>query len=193
MTFLLGLTGSIGMGKSTTAKIFADFGCDIWDADQAVSRLYAPGGAAVEKVQRLFPDAVISGAVDKDALRKIISAQPDKLKELEAIVHPLVRHDREVARHSTMSDIMVFDIPLLFEIGAQSEMDAVACVNVDPNLQKERVMARGTMDEATFHLILSKQMPNAEKCALSDFIIDTTTMETARHAVETIVKQIRKG
>lgn len=193
MTFRLGLTGSIGMGKSTTAKMFADLGCDVWDADQAVARLYARDGAAIAQVAQLFPSAVIDGAVEKDVLRGIISEQPEKLKELEAIIHPLVRQDRDSARKAASSDIMVFDIPLLFETGAQAHMDAVACVFVDPVIQKQRVMSRGTMDETTFNLILSKQMPSAEKCDLSDFVIDTTTMESARHAVETIVKHIREG
>lgn len=191
MTFLLGLTGSIGMGKSTTARMFVDQGCALWDADAAVHRLYAPGGAAVEPMRAAFPQAVVDGTVSRDALKAIISADPSALKRIESIVHPLVAEDRARFRETASADILVFDIPLLFETGGNTAMDAVACVSVPPDVQKARVMARGTMSEAQFEQIRSKQMPNDEKCARADFVIVTDTLDHARAQVQDVVRQIR--
>jgi dephospho-CoA kinase len=192
MTFLLGLTGSIGMGKSTTAGLFAQAGCEIWDADAAVHRLYAQGGAAIAPIQKAFPASVIDGAVSRDALKQILAADPALFSQLEAIVHPLLAADRKAFRDGAKSDILVFDIPLLFETGGEAAMDAVACVRVDAETQRDRVMQRGTMTEAQFEQILAKQMPIDEKCARADFVIETDTPEHARAQVEAVLQHIRK-
>ncbi len=193
MSFALGLTGSIGMGKSTTADLFAQEGCAVWDADAAVHRLYAEGGAAVAPIRAAFPNAIEDGAVSRDALKRIIGADPTALKRIESIVHPLVAKDREAFRQAAKSDILVFDIPLLFETGGDAHMDAVACVSIPPDEQKRRVMARGSMTEAQFAQIRAKQMPNDEKCARSDFVIVTDTLDHARAQVQDVVRQIRAG
>ncbi|MCI5095659.1 MAG: dephospho-CoA kinase [Rhodobacteraceae bacterium] len=193
MSFALGLTGSIGMGKSTTARLFAEAGCDVWDADAAVHRLYQPGGAAVAPIRALFPDAIVEGAVSRDALRPIIGANPDALKQIEAIVHPLVAQDRADFRARATSDILVFDIPLLFETGGNAAMDAVVCVSAPPEVQKQRVMDRGTMTEAQFEQIRQKQMPNAQKVEQSDYVVVTDTLDHAAEQVAAILADIRKG
>lgn len=193
MSFALGLTGSIGMGKSTTAQMFVDEGCALWDADAAVHRLYSSGGAAVAPIGGVFPSAVVDGAVSRDALKQIISTDPAALNTIEAIVHPLVAKDRAAFRDAATADILVFDIPLLFETGGDTAMDAVACVSIPPEEQKRRVMARGTMTEAQFEQIRAKQMANDEKCARSDFVIVTDTLDHARAQVQDVVRQIRAG
>jgi dephospho-CoA kinase len=193
MRFALGLTGSIGMGKSTTAQMFVDEGCALWDADAAVHRLYAKGGAAVGPMGEGFPSAIVEGAVSREALKRIISEDRSALKRIEGIVHPLVAADRAAFRESVVADILVFDIPLLFETGGEAAMDAVACVRVSPDEQKRRVMERGTMSEAQFEQIRAKQMPNDEKCARSDYVIDTDTLDHARAQVQDVVRQIRAG
>lgn len=191
--FLLGLTGSIGMGKSTTAKMFAELGCDVWDADAAVHRLYAKGGAAVGAIAILLPDAVSDGEVQRDALKSHIKENPEVLSKIEDIVHPLVAEDRARFIEKSSAEIVVLDIPLLFENGTGSEFDAVAVVSVDPDTQRERVMARGQMSEEMFEKIRTKQMPNAEKEARADFVIPTYNLQDAKKAVETIVMKIRAG
>lgn len=193
MSFALGLTGSIGMGKSTTAQMFVDEGCVLWDADAAVHRLYSKGGAAVQPMRVAFPKAVIDGAVSRDALRHVIAGDQSALRRIEAIVHPLVAADRAAFRDAATADILVFDIPLLFETGGDATMDAVACVSIPAEEQKRRVMERGTMTEAQFEQIRLKQMPNEEKCARSDFVIVTDTLDHARAQVQDIVRQIRAG
>jgi dephospho-CoA kinase len=189
--FLLGLTGSIGMGKSTTAAMFADAGCAVWDADAAVHRLYAKGGAAVPAFMDAFPEAVIEGEVSRPVLKTIIANDPTALKKIEAIVHPLVGQDRAAFLENARSDIVVLDIPLIFETGGNKRMDAVACVTVSAETQQERVMARGTMTLEQFENIRSKQMPNDEKCALSDYVIETDTLEHARAQVLAIIDDIK--
>ncbi len=193
MKFALGLTGSIGMGKSTTAQMFVDEGCALWDADAAVHRLYAIGGAAVGPMGEDFPSAIVEGAVSREALKRIISEDSSALKRIEGIVHPLVAADRAAFRESAVADILVFDIPLLFETGGEAAMDAVACVRVSPDEQRRRVMERGTMSETQFEQIRAKQMPNDEKCARSDYVIDTDTLDHARAQVQDVVRQIRAG
>ena len=191
MSFALGLTGSIGMGKSTAAGMFADEGCAVWDADAAVHRLYGRGGAAVAPLAAAFPEAIKNGTVDRAALKARIAQDPQALRRIETIVHPLVAADREAFRAAARADIAVFDIPLLFETGGEARMDAVAVVSVDPEIQEERVMARGTMTRAQFRQILSRQMPDAEKRARADYVIVTDTMEHARQQVRAIVADIR--
>lgn len=191
MSFSLGLTGSIGMGKSTTAKMFAAAGCAVWDADAAVHRLYGAGGAAVEPMRVAFPEAIKDGAVSREALKVLIGADPSVLKRIEAIVHPLVAADRALFRETATADVLVFDIPLLFEAGGATEMDAIACVHVDAETQKARVMARGTMSEAQFEQIRAKQMPIADKLAQSDYHIKTDTLAHAEAQVTEILADIR--
>lgn len=192
MKFKLGLTGSIGMGKSTTANIFAKLGCAVWDADAAVHRLYGEKGAAVAPIAAKFPQAIKDGAVSRDRLRVLISDNPAVLVELETIVHPLVQQDREAFISNNPDKIGVFDIPLLFETNGDKAMDAVACVSVSAELQRDRVMARGTMSAETLDQILSRQMPNSEKCARSTYVIETDTFEHARAQVEAIVAGIER-
>ncbi|WP_417713404.1 dephospho-CoA kinase [Pseudophaeobacter arcticus] len=192
MTFYLGLTGSIGMGKSTTAGIFAQAGCAVWDADAAVHRLYAAGGAAVAPMQEAFPAAIVAGAVSREALKQILADDPAAFARLESIVHPLLAADRQEFKDTATSDILVFDIPLLFETGGDVAMDAVACVRVDAATQRVRVLERGTMTEAQFEQILAKQMPIDEKCARADFVIETDTLDHAKTQVSAILDQIRQ-
>ena len=189
--FLLGLTGSIGMGKSTTAQMFVDHGCALWDADAAVHRLYAKGGTAVAPFEAAFPDAVIDGAVSRSALKEIIERDPAVLKQIEAIVHPLVGQDRATFLEQTQADIVVLDIPLLFETGGDARVDATACVVTDDATQEARVMERGTMTREQFLAIKAKQMPAAEKCARATYVIETDTLEHAAAQVQDIVKEIR--
>lgn len=189
--FLLGLTGSIGMGKSTTAKMFSEYGCAVWDADAAVHRLYAKGGAAVAPFATLFPDVIVDGAVSRPALKKIIGRDPAALKQIEAIVHPLVGQDRSDFLAQVDADIVVLDIPLLFETGGDARMDATACVFTDDVTQQSRVMERGTMTLEQFLVIKSKQMPAQEKCGRATYVIETDTLEHAAQQVQTIVQTIR--
>ncbi|MGB1236508.1 MAG: dephospho-CoA kinase [Planktomarina sp.] len=191
MTIRLGLTGSIGMGKSTTAQMFAAQGCAVWDADVAVHRLYAKGGAAVEPMEALFPSAAVNGEVDRNALRTELQKTPDALKQIEAIVHPLVHANRAEFASNTNAKIAVFDIPLLFENDLEGNFHATACVSVDLKTQKSRVMARGTMAEADFELILSKQMPNAEKVAMADYTITTHSLDAAENTVASIITDLQ--
>lgn len=193
MSFRLGLTGSIGMGKSTTANLFAEAGCDVWDADAAVHRIYAKGGSAVEPMRALEPRAVIDNAVSRPSLRALMGEDPTLLGRIEKIVHPLVGKDRQEFIDAAQSDILVFDIPLLFETGGNKAMDAVVCVSVPPEIQQKRVMDRGTMTLAQFEQIKAKQMPNDDKVALADYVVITDTMDHAREQVQAIVNTIKAG
>lgn len=192
MTVKVGLTGSIGMGKSTTAKMFAERGCAVWDADAAVHRLYGRGGAAVEPIRAVFPNAVENGEVRRSRLRDIISADPQALPAIEEIVHPLVQQDRDAFAAAHADQVIVFDIPLLFETGAEAEMDATACVTVSRETQKARVLDRGTMTAEQFEAILAKQMPNEEKLARADYAIDTSSLESAARDVQDVLYHITR-
>lgn len=190
--FRLGLTGSIGMGKSTTARFFADAGVPVWDADAAVHRLYAPSGAAFAPLKKLCPQAAGPDGIDRAALKAWIAADPDALAQIERVVHPLVTRDRADFIARSQSDILVFDIPLLFETGAETQMDAVAVVSAPPDLQRARVLARPGMSAAQFDLVLSKQLPDAEKRARADFIIESIDLDSARTEVHEILRRIRE-
>lgn len=193
MSFILGLTGSIGMGKSTTAKMFAQEGVPVWDADAAVHRLYAPGGAAVAPLAKLCPEALQDGGISREALKEWIARDETALEQIEKVVHPLVAQDRaEFLRAHEGDPLVVLDIPLLFETGAQGQVDAVAVVSAPAEDQRARVLARGTMSEAQFDAILAKQTPDTEKRARADFIIETTSLEAARAAVQGVIRQIRQ-
>ena len=190
--FLLGLTGSIAMGKSTTAQMFRDAGVPVWDADATVHRLYAPGGGAVAPVAALVPSALKGGGIDRAALSTAIRADDTLLTRIEAAVHPLVRQDRVDFVAGLTSDIAVLDIPLLFETGAESECDAVVVVTAPPEVQRARVMSRPGMTQDRFDALLSRQMPDADKRARADFVIDTSRgLEAARAAVHSVLETVR--
>ncbi len=191
MSYLLGLTGSIGMGKSTTAAMFRDAGCPVWDADQTVHDLYAPGGGAVAPVGRHFPTALRDGGIDRNALKLALAGNPDAMDLLEAIVHPLVAASRRdfIAAHAD-SPLIVLDIPLLYEGGADAFLDGVAVVSTDPATQTARVMARPGMTADLLSMILARQMPDADKRARADWIIPTDTLDGARAAVMALVHTI---
>ncbi|MEP5090527.1 MAG: dephospho-CoA kinase, partial [Paracoccaceae bacterium] len=191
MTFVLGLTGSIGMGKSTTAKLFAQAGCDVWDADAAVHRLYSRGGAAVAPVRAIFPDAIEAQAVSRKVLKQLIQDEPARLRKIEKVVHPLVAADRAAFLKQVKSDIAVLDIPLLYETGGADKMDAVVVVSAPAVVQRARVLDRGTMTETQFEQILAKQVPDAEKRARADYVITTESVESANAQVQNVIADIR--
>jgi dephospho-CoA kinase len=174
---IVALTGSIGMGKSTTAAIFNELGVPIWDADGAVHRIYAPGGPAVDPVSQSFPNVLTpEKGIDREALSACVVGKPDALKVLEAIVHPLVGQDRAAFLAEARAQghpIALVDVPLLFETGGQAYVDAVIVVSCAPALQRERVMSRPGMTQDKFNAILARQMPDSEKQALADYVITT--------------------
>jgi dephospho-CoA kinase len=173
---VLGLTGSIGMGKSTVLRMFAEQGAATWSADDAVSRLYAKGGAAVEKIAALVPSAIADGAVDRSVLAELVLRDPALLSRIEAVVHPLVADDRasflESARKNRAS-AAVLDIPLLFETGAEQAFDAVVVVSAPEEIQRARVLARPGMTPEKLEALLARQMPDAKKRRRADYVIDT--------------------
>lgn len=193
MTFRLGLTGSIGMGKSTTAGIFAEEGCAVWDADAAVHRLYAQGGAGVAVIAAVFPKAVVDGVVDRGRLRAIIAQDPTALRRIEGIIHPLVAQDRAEFIAAQKADVTVLDIPLLYETEGERDLDAVAVVSAPADVQRARVLERDTMNEADFETIMARQVPDAEKRTRADYVIETDSLDHAREQVRAILAQIRQG
>lgn len=192
---VVGLTGSIGMGKSTTAGLFAERGIAVNDADAVVHDLYR--GEAVEPIGRLFPEVVKAGRVDRTKLAENLAKNPAKFTELEAIVHPLVRQ-REVRfldeQRAAGADMVVLDIPLLFETGGADRVDVVVVVSCDADIQRRRVLERPGMTVEKYEMILSRQMPDAEKRRRADFIIDTGHgIDAARRQVADVVAEIRAG
>ena len=187
---ILGLTGSIGMGKSTTAAMFRDAGVPVWDADAVVHRLYAPGGPAGPALETAFPGTVrADGHVDRDALRALVAEDPSVLDRIDAIVHPMVAEDR--ARFLAAHDgLVVLDVPLLFETGLDAACDAVAVVSTSAEEQRRRVLSRGSMTDEAFEAILSRQVPDAEKRARADYIIPADTMDGAHAAVAAILEEL---
>lgn len=192
---LVGLTGSIGMGKSETAKMFRALGVPVYDADAAVHKLYEKGGKAVEPIRAAFPSAIVDDAVDRKALSRCVLGLPDEMKKLEAIVHPLVgeaqmnflRENMEAGEH-----MVVLDIPLLYETGGETRVDVVVVVSAPYDLQKTRVLARPDMDEAKFAAIHAKQVPDAEKRKRADFIVESDKgLDHARAQVEAIVEALK--
>ena len=188
---LLGLTGSIGMGKSTTGGMFADEDALVWDADAAVHRLYARGGAAVAPLGEAFPGVVVDGAVDRTRLAAALGRDEEAFKRLEAIVHPLVAQDRAQDLATARAEgvrLAVLDIPLLFETGGDAFVDAVVVATADPEVQAARVLARPGMTRERFEAILARQTPDAEKRRRADFLVDTGQgLEAARDQVREIV------
>lgn len=188
--FCLGLTGSIGMGKTTTADMFRDAGVAVWDADATVHRLYSRNGAAVEAIRAVFPKAIVDDAVSRAELRVIIQSDLAALGTLESIVHPLVAADRERFR-TEQKGLIVFDIPLLFETSANDWLDAVLVVSVDEETQRERVFSRDGMTEDLFNDILSRQISDKEKRERADFVIETRDLTSTREKVGALISELR--
>ena len=189
---VLGLTGSIGMGKSTTAKMFREAGVPVHDSDETVHRLYA--GKAAPLIEEAFPGTVRDGAVDRGLLAAQVLGRPEAMKKLETIIHPLVRADADafVARHrDATTPLVVLDIPLLFETGGRSRVDKVVVVTAPAEVQRERVLARPGMTEEKLAAILASQVPDAEKRRQADFIIDSSQgLEAARAEVARIISDL---
>ncbi|MCV0394648.1 MAG: dephospho-CoA kinase [Rhizobiaceae bacterium] len=192
---VLGLTGSIGMGKSTTARMFAEAGVPVHDADAAVHRIQ--NGPALEAIAAAFPGVVVGGRVDRDRLGKAVFGRPEALRRLEAILHPLVRADSDafLARHREGgTPVVLLDIPLLFETGGRDRVDKVVVVSAPADVQRERVMARPGMTAERFEAILSRQTPDAEKRARADFVIDTSRgLREARRQVRAILHELENA
>lgn len=191
----IGLTGSIAMGKSTTAAMFAEEGAIVIDADAMVAALYGVGGAGVQAIVGLAPEAVINGAVDRDRLRAAVAADGSLLSRIEAVIHPLVKAEREAAVETARAagaTVIVFDIPLLLETGAEAEVDLVVVVSAPAAMQRERALARPGMTAERFEMLLARQMPDAEKRARADYVIDTSAgLEPVRAAVRCILTDLK--
>jgi dephospho-CoA kinase len=170
----IALTGSIGMGKSTVAKMFERAGVPVFDADAVVRQLQGPGGGLIAKIGELFPGTVRCGTLDRDCLAHIVLGDPAKLAALEQLVHPAVREAREnfVTQHDN-AEALVFEIPLLFETNGQKEFDKVVVVSAPSDVQRARVLERAGMSTAKLDSILARQMPDEEKCKRADFVVDT--------------------
>jgi dephospho-CoA kinase len=185
----LGLTGSIGMGKSTVAKMFADEGVPVFDADSAVHRLQGPEGALVDEIEAHFPGTTGPGGVDRGALAERVLGEPEALRRLEALIHPAVASEREafLADHAS-APLVVLDIPLLFEAGGWAQVDRILVVSAPAEVQRERVLRRPGMTEDKFEQILARQLPDSEKRARADFVISTAgPKEETRRAVRRIL------
>lgn len=194
---VLGLTGSIGMGKTTTAAMFAELGVPVWEADAAVHRLYGLGGEGSRAIADLVPEAASETGTDRTILRAAIMADPDLLPRIEAAIHPLVAADRAqflASARADGADLALCDIPLLFEAGADRLVDKILVVTAPSDTQRERVLARPGMTEEAFQALLAKQLPDAEKRARADFIIDTGQgLEPVQKQVAEIVAALRAG
>ncbi len=187
---ILGLTGSIGMGKTTTAKMFSDRGVPVWDADETVHRLYKTDKKTIGVFQRKIPQVVFNNQVSRDALKKFLTENDENLKKVEKIIHPIVAKDREMFLSNAKEKkvpLVVLDIPLLFETGNDKIVDFVAVVTVDAITQRTRVLNRNTMSEEMFSNILSKQLPNKYKIDRADFVIFTKSMAIAQDQVDEII------
>lgn len=190
----IGLTGSIGMGKSTVLDMFKELGAKVWSADEAVHRLYARDGAAVGAMGAEFPGCVVGGAVDRDRLSRLILGDPEKFARAEAIIHPLVADDREKFLENAKKSgarLAVLDIPLLFEKGYQTGFDAVVVVSAPAEVQRRRVLARPGMHAEKFEEILKRQTPDAEKRRRADYVVSTDqSLEATRRDVAQIVAEL---
>lgn len=189
--FLIGLTGSIGMGKSTTAGMFADEGVETWDADAAVHRLYAPGGAAVEPIRKLHPEAIVDGSVSRSRLKQWIGKDETALRQIESVVHPLVAADRQAWIAASSEPFLLLDIPLLFETGTDRDMDLTIVVSTSAAEQRRRALDRPGMNIEQLQRILATQMPDSQKRARADLVIDSTTLEGARAQVHELMQRLR--
>jgi dephospho-CoA kinase len=189
---VLGLTGSIGMGKSTTAAMFRELGVPVHDSDEAVHRLYS--GKAAALIEARFPGTVVDGVVDRERLAARVLGDREALRDLEAMVHPLVRADADAfldRSRAAGAPVAVLDIPLLFETGGRERVDRVVVVTAPAEIQRERVMARPGMTEERFARILERQVPDAQKRQMADYVIDTSKgMEAARSAVADLLRSL---
>ncbi len=190
MTHLLGLTGSIGMGKSTTANTFREEGVPVWDADQVVHQLYSPGGTAVAKIGHVFPSAIVDAGVSREKLKDIIRQDSSALDKIEHILKPLLNEHRQDFINNHDDPLLLFDIPLLFETGADKWLDSVLVVTAPQSVQRSRVLARDGMTEAHFDNLLSRQMPDAAKRTRADYVIETLDMDQTRAAVQKLIAEI---
>lgn len=190
--FILGLTGSIGMGKSAVAAMLRGLGVPVFDADAAVHELQGPGGACIKPIERAFPGTTGPAGVDRQKLGAAVLGNPEALKQLEAIVHPQVAELRRTfLADNAMAPLIVFDIPLLFEKTGNHGLDAVLVVSAPAEMQRERVLARPGMTAEKFAQILKLQVPDAEKRARADHLIDTgVSLAETRHAVQRLVHAI---
>ena len=191
----VGVTGSIGMGKSTTTAMFRQAGCPVYDADAEVHRLYSPGGAAVAPVEAAFPGVTVDGAIDRARLSQYVLGDPQALKRLNAIVWPLVgaaRADFIRQAESAGAPFAIFDIPLLYETGGEKSVDVVVVVSAPADVQRKRVLARPGMTEQKFAAILAAQTPDDEKRARADFVVDAGAgLDSARTQVTGIIAALR--
>jgi dephospho-CoA kinase len=189
----VGLTGSIGMGKSETSKMFVKLGIPVYDADAAVHRLYQAGGAAVEPLEAAFPGVVKDGAVDRAELSKHVTGNPENTQKLQAIVYPLMANERaKFLADNADRDLIVFDIPLLFETRGEGNMDAVVVCTAPSHIQRERVLARPGMTAEKFEYLHSRQMPDEEKRAKAHYVVVTDKgLEHAFEQVKMIVANLR--
>ncbi|WP_407167717.1 dephospho-CoA kinase [Bradyrhizobium sp. ORS 111] len=191
---ILGLTGSIGMGKSTTAKLFAEAGVPVYDADAAVHQLYE--GQAAPAIEAAFPGTTVNGKVDRAKLSARVVHDAAAMKQLEQIVHPMLGASRQrffADAEAAGAPVVVVDVPLLFETGGEKRVDAVVVVSTSPELQRERVLARGTMDAAKLDAIIAKQMPDAEKRKRADFVVDTSHgLDPVRTRIRDILAEVAK-
>ena len=187
----IGLTGCIGMGKSTTLKMFEDEGILTWSADEAVSRLYEKDGEAVLKVQSLTPESIVNNSVSRENLREQVKKRPEILLSLELIVNPLIKTDREnFLRSNSQEKAVVLDLPLLFEHKMESDFDKIVVVSASARVQKERVLSRNTMDIKLLNIIKSKQISDKEKRSRADFIFETTSIERTKEDVKKFLKEV---
>ncbi len=191
---ILGLTGSIGMGKSTTAKLFVEAGVPLYDADAAVHQLYE--GEAAPAIEAAFPGTTVNGKVDRPKLSARVVGDAAAMKQLEGIVHPMLGASRQkffAQAEAAKAPVVLLDIPLLFETGGEKKVDAVVVVTTSPEIQRERVLARGTMDEAKLDAIIAKQTPDAEKRKRADFVVDTSHgLEPVRAQIKQILAEVVK-
>lgn len=191
---ILGLTGSIGMGKSTTAKLFAEAGVPVYDADAAVHEIYE--GEAAPAIEAAFPGTTVDGRVDRARLSAQVVHNPAAMKQLEQIVHPMLGASRQKFFEDAKAagaPVVVVDVPLLFETGGEKRVDAVVVVTTTPEAQRERVRARGTMDDAKLDAILARQLPDAEKRNRADFIVDTSHgLDPVRERIRDILAEVAK-
>ena len=194
MSIKLGLTGSIGMGKTTTANFFREFGVPVWDADAEVHEMYDHGGAAVGPVGAIVPAATKDGFVDRAVLKTEIARDGSLLEKIETALQPLLAESRQEFLASHKEDaVIVFDIPLLFETDAEIWMDYTLVVTAPAEVQRERLLKRGSMSEAILDTILSRQMPDIEKRALADFIFDTSLgMDHTKADVKALIEELKQ-
>lgn len=191
--YVLGLTGSIGMGKSTTAEMFRDAGIAVWDADAAVHELYTSHTDTIQKIAQLAPIAVDADGVSRDALRSLLQADKTLFPKLEKIVHPAIRMHRDAFLDKCRDldlKLAVVDIPLLYETGAEAWLDGVLVVSIDAQTQRARVMGRKGMTEEAFEMIMGKQIPDAQKRERADFIIETKTLDHVRDEVHNLIEKL---